>query len=81
MSHKDRVPRKRSGRSVRPGHQEGRLAIMTAADPREQIEIARASGIRFVQLQFTDIIGSVKAVTIPNHQLGTSVTHGTCFDG
>ena len=57
------------------------MAISIAADPREQIEIAKASGIRFIQLQFTDIIGSVKAVTIPIHQLESSVTHGTWFDG
>ncbi|HEU4673931.1 MAG TPA: type I glutamate--ammonia ligase, partial [Candidatus Limnocylindrales bacterium] len=44
-------------------------------------EAARSSGIRFVQLQFTDIIGVVKAVTIPIHQLEGSVRHGTWFDG
>ncbi len=45
------------------------------------IEAARAAGIRFVQLQFTDIIGHVKAVTIPIHRLPSSVEHGTWFDG
>ena len=34
-----------------------------------------------MQLQFTDIIGHVKAVTIPIHQLEGSVRHGTWFDG
>jgi glutamine synthetase len=47
----------------------------------EQIEAARAAGIRFVQLQFTDILGVVKGVTIPIHQLEGSVAHGTWFDG
>ncbi|MCI0346569.1 MAG: type I glutamate--ammonia ligase [Chloroflexi bacterium] len=47
----------------------------------ETIEGAEASGIRFVQLQFTDILGIVKAVTIPIHQLEGSVKHGTWFDG
>jgi glutamine synthetase len=47
----------------------------------EKIEAARAGGIRFVQLQFTDILGVVKAVTIPIHRLGDSVAHGTWFDG
>ncbi len=46
-----------------------------------RIEAARTDGIRFVQLQFTDIIGHVKAVTIPIHQLAGSVRHGTWFDG
>ena len=59
----------------------GTLAVMDAAEPREQIERAKAAGIRFIQLQFTDVIGHVKAVTIPIHQLEGSVQHGTWFDG
>ena len=50
-------------------------------DPVARIRTAEAAGIRFVQLQFTDIIGAVKAVTIPIHQLEGSVQHGTWFDG
>src|SRR3954471_1848836 len=50
-------------------------------DGAEKIERAKETGIRFVQLQFTDIIGHVKAVTIPVHQLEGSVRHGTWFDG
>jgi len=51
------------------------------AGAMEQIEKAKAAGIRFVQLQFTDILGIVKAVTIPIHQMEGSVKHGTWFDG
>jgi glutamine synthetase len=55
------------------------------ADPTKEsldrIEKAEKDGIRFIQLQFTDIIGHVKAVTIPIHQLAGSVNHGTWFDG
>jgi len=47
----------------------------------EKIETAKEHNIRFVQLQFTDIIGAVKSVTIPLHQLAASVEHGTWFDG
>jgi glutamine synthetase len=47
----------------------------------EKIEAAKEGNIRFVQLQFTDIIGAVKSVTIPLHQLEGSVEHGTWFDG
>jgi len=50
-------------------------------DPNEQVNAAHAAGIRFVQLQFTDIIGHVKAVTIPLHRLEGSIRHGTWFDG
>jgi glutamine synthetase len=53
----------------------------TQTDPSAQIKQAKENGIRFVQLQFTDIIGVVKAVTIPIHQLEGSVEHGTWFDG
>ena len=45
------------------------------------IKKAQADGIRFIQLQFTDVLGIVKAVTIPIHQLESSVKHGTWFDG
>jgi glutamine synthetase len=50
-------------------------------DGAEKIAEARERGVRFVQLQFTDILGVVKAVTIPIHQLEGSVRHGTWFDG
>ena len=49
--------------------------------PLQKIVAAREQGIRFIQLQFTDVIGHVKAVTIPIHQLEGSVEHGTWFDG
>ena len=54
---------------------------MAEAGAMEQIEKAKADGIRFVQLQFTDILGIVKAVTIPIHRMEGSVKHGTWFDG
>jgi glutamine synthetase len=47
----------------------------------ERIEAAKENNIRFVQMQFTDIIGAVKSVTIPLHQLADSTIHGTWFDG
>ena len=56
-------------------------ALVDPTDSLTAIRGAEASGIRFVQLQFTDIIGAVKAVTIPIHQLEGSVRHGTWFDG
>ncbi len=57
------------------------MVLAETSDAIEKIEAARASGIRFVQLQFTDILGVVKAVTIPIHRLEDSVAHGTWFDG
>jgi glutamine synthetase len=55
--------------------------VLEAVDGIEKIQAANARGIRFIQLQFTDIIGHVKAVTIPIHRLEDSVRHGTWFDG
>jgi glutamine synthetase len=55
--------------------------VTDGLDPRAQIEAAKARGIRFVQLQFTDILGIVKGVTIPISRLEDSVQHGTWFDG
>ncbi len=54
---------------------------MADAGALELITRAKGDGIRFVQLQFTDILGIVKAVTIPIHQMESSVKHGTWFDG
>ena len=57
------------------------VIVREAVDGIEKIEQAKSNGIRFVQLQFTDILGIVKAVTIPLHQMEGSVRHGTWFDG
>jgi glutamine synthetase len=46
-----------------------------------RIAQAKERNIRFVELQFTDIMGAVKGVTIPLHQLEGSIQHGTWFDG
>ena len=59
----------------------GTAGTAGTADGIEKVHEAKASGIRFVQLQFTDIIGHVKAVTIPIDRLEDSVRHGTWFDG
>ncbi len=37
--------------------------------------------IRFIDLQFTDILGSVKSITIPASQLPDTLDHGIWFDG
>jgi glutamine synthetase len=42
---------------------------------------AEQEQIRFVSLEFTDIMGIVKTVTIPYHKFGDAVQHGLWFDG
>src|SRR5207244_9820683 len=45
------------------------------------MERADEAGVRSVDLQFTDVMGAVKTVTIPAAQLADAVEHGTWFDG
>jgi glutamine synthetase len=42
---------------------------------------AETARVRHVDLQFTDVMGAVKTVTVPAAQLGDAVEHGTWFDG
>lgn len=45
------------------------------------IQKAREENVLFVQLQFTDINGMIKSVTIPIHKLSESLEKGIWFDG
>ena len=44
-------------------------------------EIVQREQVKFVNLQFTDIMGMVKQVTIPAHELEDTLEHGKWFDG
>src|SRR5437588_3427601 len=63
------------------------MPIMPAQDDestsqkRRVLEKANAEGIRFVNLQFTDIMGLVKTVSVPVHRLADAIDHGLWFDG
>ena len=48
---------------------------------KQVLERAQAEGIRFVNLQFTDIMGLVKTVSIPIHKFGDAIDQGLWFDG
>src|SRR5258708_12721643 len=49
---------------------------------REQIlATIEANGVRFVKLEFTDVVGMAKCVTIPVEQLPDCLIHGKWFDG
>ncbi|MGI9147703.1 MAG: type I glutamate--ammonia ligase [Chloroflexota bacterium] len=52
-----------------------------AAIKQRVFEQAEAAKVRFVSLQFTDIMGIVKNVHIPFHKFGDAVEHGLWFDG
>ena len=44
-------------------------------------EIMATQRVRFINLQFSDIVGIVKQVTIPASQWNVAVDHGIWFDG
>jgi glutamine synthetase len=48
---------------------------------REILETVERERVKFVNLQFTDIMGMVKHVTIPTHELEDTLDHGKWFDG
>ncbi len=45
------------------------------------IERVREDGVQFISLQFTDILGTIKSVTIPVGQLEGALENGVWFDG
>ena len=45
------------------------------------LKVAEQRNLNFVSLQFTDIVGAVKSVQVPMHQLEEAVEHGKWFDG
>ncbi len=48
---------------------------------REILETVERERVKFINLQFTDIMGMVKHVTIPAHELEDTLEHGKWFDG
>jgi glutamine synthetase len=45
------------------------------------IEHVETHGVRFINLEFSDVVGMAKAVTIPADQLADTLEHGKWFDG
>ncbi len=45
------------------------------------LSIIEAEHVRFVNLEFTDVVGMAKCVTIPVEQFSDCITHGKWFDG
>ena len=50
-------------------------------DQQEILDRVKALDIKFIDLQFTDVVGVVKNVTIPVNQLATALEYGIWFDG
>ena len=47
----------------------------------ELMQRARAAGVEVVHLQFTDVPGAIKSLTIPISRLERTLEHGAWFDG
>lgn len=47
----------------------------------ELLKLVKERGVNFIDLQFTDVGGSVKNVTIPTRELEAALNHGIWFDG
>jgi glutamine synthetase len=45
------------------------------------LEHVQVRGIRFINLEFSDVVGTAKCVTIPVDQLADTLAHGKWFDG
>jgi len=50
-------------------------------DHNTVLERAKSDGVQFVSLQFTDILGTIKSVTIPVSGLAEALERGVWFDG
>lgn len=48
---------------------------------QQVLELARERNVQFVNLQFTDIVGVLKAVTIPVWKLEEAIDNNVWFDG
>src|SRR4051794_40909000 len=72
--------KKKEGRTALPG-----ASYSVPEQPEELIQQtlkrAEEEQVRFINLQFTDLMGIVKSVTIPIHQLEDTCRHGKWFDG
>src|SRR5215471_1973528 len=54
---------------------------MPAPTPADILARVERDKIKFVLLQFTDLMGAIKSVTIPAMHLAEAFDHGAWFDG
>jgi glutamine synthetase len=62
----------------RSTQKEDKKMAMTAKDV---LSVVKENDVRFIHLQFTDVVGIVKGITIPEGQLDTALDTGVWFDG
>ncbi|MCP4535908.1 MAG: type I glutamate--ammonia ligase [Chloroflexi bacterium] len=54
---------------------------MTSITAADVLRIAKEEKVKFFHLQFTDVVGIVKGITIPDTQLERALDKGVWFDG
>ncbi len=54
------------------------MSCMTAKDV---LKAVKEKEVKFIHLQFTDVVGIVKGITIPDDRLGEALERGAWFDG
>src|SRR5581483_6406364 len=58
------------------------MAEQQRQDIKERVlATVEAEHVRFINLEFTDVVGMAKCVTIPVEQFPDSITQGKWFDG
>ncbi len=69
-------------RSQRPERPEKQGYGQQSQQARERVlATVEAEGVRFINLEFTDVVGMAKCVTIPVEQFADCLLHGKWFDG
>src|SRR5260221_12562624 len=53
----------------------------TAEEQARLLDRVEARGVRFINLEFTDVVGMAKSVTIPAVELADCLARGKWFDG
>ena len=54
---------------------------MTEMTAKDVLKLAKEKEVKFFHLQFTDVVGIVKGITIPDNQLERALDKGVWFDG
>lgn len=57
------------------------MSVAQHEEAKHIVELAQQKGVEFINLQFSDLAGMVKSVTIPIDQFSDCVEHGKWFDG
>lgn len=62
--------------------EESAMSLTYSSEELQRVDdIIKRNDIRFIRLQFSDIVGGAKHVTIPVNHWDTAIGHGVWFDG